>query len=79
MSAGRKQVRECVLNAIGADQPEYDGTATGMDQSFKKILSAARQITADYNLIEGNWRGADFLLIAFTMSAEGRCGDTLRV
>ena len=42
-------------------------------------LAAARQITADYNLIEGNWKEADFLLMAFTMSAGGRCGDTLMV
>jgi hypothetical protein len=50
-----------------------------IDQSFKEFFAAAQQITADYNLIEGNWIDADFLLIAFTMSAGGRCGDTLRV
>ena len=52
----------------------------GMYRSIvQRALSAARQITAYYNLIEGNWRGADFLLIALTMSADGRSGDTLRV
>jgi hypothetical protein len=51
----------------------------GMYRSIvQRALAAARQITADYNLIEGNWSDADFLLIAFTMTAGGRCGDTLR-
>jgi hypothetical protein len=53
--------------------------ATHDDSIVQRAFAAARQITADYNLIEGNWRDADFLLIAFTMSAGGRCGDTLRV
>jgi hypothetical protein len=54
--------------------------AVGMFRSIvQRALAAARQITADYILIEGNWRDAAFLLMAFTMSAGGRCGDTLRV